>query len=932
MGQMKNYRQLVKELPSKAVVFAFGRFNPPTIGHELLFKVVQKLAKSHNAAHVIYASRTQDKKKNPLTVDKKVKYLKLMFKGMNFVAANDEERTFLEAVKSLNSKYKNLIMVAGSDRVAEYEKLLNTYNGKNFHYDTIQVVSAGERDPDADDASGMSASKMRTLATKGNYTEFKKGLPSTVRDIDGRKLMNDIRQASGLEAIKEDVKFTIDVLRDKYFKGEIYHIGEIVESAGQQYEIVDRGSNYLVVVDQTGNLHRKWIKDVNIVEVKNFKQFNESVLNPKDPHTDYREKSKNLHDPSLNKDVDQKVVTQRKLDLDKEYSKYKKVNEDIQPGYAPSEITYKGYTTKNLHHSADAAKAFQSTIERANKGLIPNDPVAILNALKSTDTYMKLNDLHLQQGKKPDADEIKTWIDAHDKAKQTLDKLGEFPHHLDYWNSHKTELQMMGADYSEHGKGEMTEELTNKTVKPNDKLKVARILADMLGVDKAESSSSPEQLINTGLRKLRSKTINKDLLNVVHKMLNLADEVGIKYDASLKPQKLKEDVKVPDDLLIPNGKQSNYNLATDVLRYSDFMKLKKYNDLGPNKTQIGDKEQGVVEPHRSPGHSMETDTHLRRRKVRYATEQLNVGHTLVAGSDDEQVRRRKVKYATEEKSEHLVHVSDGSKYDDEPHPKDVEHVKAGLKTHGGEFAGHTDKGVVFKFKSSEHANNFKHHVNKAPHKSVNAELTEADAIKVYNNKLDPVKDDSKMQSSFARKITNNVFEEKEEEDDDISEKDLDDMVDSIKDVEDVLDAYDEDELAIVDHETGEEIKEELEFSEPIMEVLSKIERMRARTRFAKTKAKRERRTQIALKKHSSMPVLNTRARRLAIKLIKQRMARKPLNKLSIGEKERIEKMLQRRKQLINRLAMKLVPRVRKIENSRLAHKKFTGGTASNVSF
>ena len=129
----------------------------------------------------------------------------------------------------------------------------------------------------------------------------------------------------------------------------------------------------------------------------------------------------------------------------------------------------------------------------------------------------------------------------------------------------------------------------------------------------------------------------------------------------------------------------------------------------------------------------------------------------------------------------------------------------------------------------------------------------------------------------------------------------------------------------MDHETGEEIKEEFEFSEPIMEVLSKIERMRARTRFSKTKAKRLRRTQIALKKHSSMPVINSRARRLAVKLIKQRIARKPLSKLSVGEKERVEKMLQRRKQLINRLAMKLVPRVRKIESSRLSHTKYTAG-------
>ena len=142
---MKNYRQLVKELPSKTVVFVFGRFNPPTIGHELLFKMVKKIATQQKADHVIYASRTQDKKKNPLPVDRKLHYLKLMFKGFNFVAANETQRSFIEAATFLNKKYKNIIMVAGSDRVKEYTDILNRYNGKNFKFDTIQVVSAGER-------------------------------------------------------------------------------------------------------------------------------------------------------------------------------------------------------------------------------------------------------------------------------------------------------------------------------------------------------------------------------------------------------------------------------------------------------------------------------------------------------------------------------------------------------------------------------------------------------------------------------------------------------------------------------------------------------------------------------------------------------------------------------------------------------------------
>lgn len=805
---MKNYRQLVKELPSKSVVFAFGRFNPPTIGHELLFKVVQKLAKSHGADHVIYASRTQDKKKNPLSVDRKIHYLKLMFKGINFVAANQNERTFIEAVKALNKKYTNLIMVAGSDRVPEYERILNKYNGKEFNYDTIQVVSAGERDPDSDDATGMSASKMRTLATKGDYKEFKKGLPSVVRDIDGKLLMNELRFAMGLELVKEQIKFDVDVLREKYFKGEIFQIGDLVESNEKQYEIMDRGSNYLVVVDKQGDLHRKWIKDVQIVEVKNFKQF----------------------------------------------------NEDIQPGPAPKEISYKGYTTKNLHHSADAAKAFQSTIDRAEKGLAHNDPVAILNAIKHTDEYMKLNDMHLEQGIPPNQAEVAEWIHAHDMARKALEKIGEFPHHLSYWQAHKTELEFMGASKPTN----VEEALSVKTIKPSqDKLKVARVIADMLGVEDVEKASSPENIVNSGLRKLKSKQMNKDLLSVVSKMLDLADEVGIKYDIKLRPQKLKE-ANEKDNLLVVDPNRDD-NIASDILRYSDFQKISAM----------------------TRGHTNDpTNKHTKP------------GHTMHKAGDDEQVRRRKVKYAIDE---------------------DVATADYKINAAGRKYRAHRINFANSKAQGQPDAT-----PNPEEDKSENKNNLKVEEVKKKTAIVSPVKDDSASLNSIGHKGYDPFFKE---ESDDMSDDELEKMANEIDHEDDILDLYDDDEIVLVDDETGEEIKEELE---PVMEVLSRSERIRARARFAKTQSKRSRKVKIALKRYSSSSTINTRARRLAIKLMKQRIVKKPLNKLSIGEKERVEAIIAKRKKVINRLAMRLVPRIRNIEKSRMTHSKVTKGGSSAV--
>ena len=169
---------------------------------------------------------------------------------------------------------------------------------------------------------------------------------------------------------------------------------------------------------------------------------------------------------------------------------------------------------------------------------------------------------------------------------------------------------------------------------------------------------------------------------------------------------------------------------------------------------------------------------------------------------------------------------------------------------------------------------------------------------------------------------------------DLSDEQIDHIVDSAQE-DDFIEEYDDEELAVIDDETGEEIPEEecgCMHEEKLLEVLSRSERMRAKVRFAKTKSKRERRAQIAARTHASTAVVNKRARRLAIKLMKKRLLRgRDMSKISVGEKERIERVLQKRKQVIGRVAMKLAPRVRAIEKARLSHTKFTKGTP-NVNF
>jgi len=197
---MKTLKRFMSEAKNKPAVFSFGRFNPPTTGHAKLVDRLHRIAKTAGGDPMVFTSHSVDKKKNPLTHKQCVWYLRKFFKKKVLIP-DASARTVFDICNALYDQgYKEIIMVVGSDRVREFDALIKKYNGTKarhgfYKFDDIQVVSAGERDPDADDVSGMSASKMRAAAEQGDFDTFKDGAPDKKA---APKLYKDVRKGMGI--------------------------------------------------------------------------------------------------------------------------------------------------------------------------------------------------------------------------------------------------------------------------------------------------------------------------------------------------------------------------------------------------------------------------------------------------------------------------------------------------------------------------------------------------------------------------------------------------------------------------------------------------------------------------------------------------------------------------------------------------------------
>ena len=363
-GLPENFTKEQRE--GNSVAFTFGRFNPPTIGHE---KLINKVAQQPTDRYFIYLSRSQDKSKNPLTPRDKLSVMKQMFpRHARNIVINPTNMVLDLATDLYNKGFTKIIMVAGSDRTREFEGILKRYNDKRnrhgyYNFDKIDVVSAGERDPDAEGATGMSASKMRAAAEKGDITSFKLGLPTSFKN-KADDLMKKVRKGMNLAAAYGGLgqvhgvgykpvanlnEYEQNQIRDLYVREMIFNINDKVDYVKEDIQgtVKRRGTNYVVIEDNNNNLHKAWIWDCLPVAADREVEVREY-----DTNVDYGFTAVDRIEEDLDAQPQDKDVKKKKGTQPKKY--YKQLSKDVKDKRA--DHFKKQDTTKGPYKAAPGDK------------------------------------------------------------------------------------------------------------------------------------------------------------------------------------------------------------------------------------------------------------------------------------------------------------------------------------------------------------------------------------------------------------------------------------------------------------------------------------------------------------------------------------------------------------------------------------------------
>ena len=289
-----------QEVQDKHVAFTFGRFNPPHAGHGKMMDAVKSYG-GDSGNYRIYPSRTQDNKKNPLSADQKIKHMRAMFKDHKDKIQNSEaHRNIFDIMKDLNDEgHEHVTMVVGDDRVKEFDKLTKKYNGVHYDFKSINVKSAGKRDPKSEDPlERLSASALRKHATSGDHEAFHAGTggyknskqmmadvaagmtPKEKAAKAAKKAKAKLSTATGTKekTVKETweyaPKLALEEFREHYIQGELFDTGTLIEhdNTGIRGHIVHRGTNHVIFKDEYGDEFKAWLGDITEIAMKTDKK------------------------------------------------------------------------------------------------------------------------------------------------------------------------------------------------------------------------------------------------------------------------------------------------------------------------------------------------------------------------------------------------------------------------------------------------------------------------------------------------------------------------------------------------------------------------------------------------------------------------------------------------------------------------------------
>lgn len=265
---------LVEE--EKTLYFVWGRMNPPTAGHEKLLDFLK--AKAGNNPYRVYLTQTEDKDKNPIPFAQKVKLARKGFPShARQIILNKKLKTLFQAMTSFyNEGFRRVVIVAGSDRIREYDITLNKYNGKKgkhgfYNFEKISVLSAGKRDPDSKGVDGVSGTKLRGFAEKGDFTSFAQYMPKKLSNSDAKVVYNAVRKGIGLKeqnVYENHIQLeTVSETREAYVKGQLFEVGDtvVIKSTDEVAEVKVLGTNY-VIVESAGKTTRKWLDAIELLE------------------------------------------------------------------------------------------------------------------------------------------------------------------------------------------------------------------------------------------------------------------------------------------------------------------------------------------------------------------------------------------------------------------------------------------------------------------------------------------------------------------------------------------------------------------------------------------------------------------------------------------------------------------------------------------